>query len=237
MRYAFISDIHSNYTALKTALEKIQQLQVDKILCLGDIVGYGAEPNECLAAVKKYCHYTILGNHDLALIEENAAKNFNPEAKIAIEWNRKKTKRKYFHFLRSLPYKLKFKHFLAAHANPWQPKKWTYVHHHTVQPAQWQNLHPPLCFIGHSHIPVVITPKKEYSTHHCKIPPSQKCIVNVGSIGQPRDGDRRLSFGVYDTNNGLYQLFRLDYDYERAVKKIRNAGLPAYLSNRLLFGK
>ncbi len=238
MRYAIISDIHSNYTALYTVLQSMPRFMIDKIICLGDIVGYGAEPNECLAAVQKECDYVIMGNHDQALVNPKAAKRFNEEAKISILWNREQTKEKYFSFLESLAMRIKASDFYCVHASPLHPEKWGYVTPGKVTSKEWNSFEAPICFIGHSHIPVVISKKGGKIDHSIvEIEEGDKYIINVGSIGQPRDGDRRLSFGIYDQEEKVFELIRMEYDYKKAVKKIRKAGLPVYNSNRLLMGR
>lgn len=237
MRYALISDIHSNYTALSTALANMKRLMVDKIICLGDIVGYGAEPNECLAAVSSQCDYVIMGNHDHAMLNPKAAKTFNEEARVSIDWSRQNTKAKHMAFIEKLALKIKGPDFFCVHASPLNPEKWGYVTPGKMTGQEWNAFDTPLCFIGHSHIPMIITQKGKVEGPIIEIDPTQKYIINVGSIGQPRDGDRRLSFGIYDQEEGIFELIRLDYDYKKTITKIRKAGLPTYNSNRLLWGR
>lgn len=237
MRFAIISDIHANYVALRTAFKYMRKLMIDKVICLGDIVGYGAEPNECVDAVRKYCHFTIMGNHDNAVINREAAKRFNAEAQKAIDWTIETTTEKNKDFLRKLPMKIRASDFIAVHASPLNPEKWGYVLPDKMSGKEWKCFDTPICFIGHSHIPMVITPDGLVDENPLYIEDDTRYIINVGSIGQPRDGDKRLCFGLYDQDEGIYEEIRLEYDYKSSARKIRKAGLPVFLSNRLLMGK
>ena len=237
MRYAFFSDIHANFTALQTAWKTLKEFKIDRVICLGDVVGYGAEPKECLDFVQKNCHYTVLGNHDNALLYPKASESFHGEAKISLDWTRKKLKNRYDSFLASLPLKLRTRHFTCVHASPYRPKRWVYLRPENISQKHWASFPTPICFIGHTHIPMIYSKKRGLIfSSSLKLDLEDKWIINVGSVGQPRDGDRRLAFGLYDEKERSFELIRVEYDYGKAVQSIRKAGLPVYNSNRLLLG-
>jgi len=233
MRIAIISDIHANLDALESALRVIREKQVDEIVCLGDIVGYGANPNECIDAIRSTTKHILLGNHDEAAIHLEKTEYFNPYARIAAEWTHGVLTLEKQTFLSELPFELDLEGILFVHASPYEPEAWHYI----LSPADAQFNFPyftqPLCFVGHSHVPAIFS--DDIWTR--EVGPGKKFIVNVGSVGQPRDNDWRLSFGLFDTETWTYSNIRCEYDVKKAAEKIRKAGLPKALAERLLVGR
>lgn len=233
MRIAIISDIHSNLEALEKTLEIIKQKSIDEIVCLGDIVGYGANPNECLSLVKEVTSHILLGNHDEAATSLKQIEDFNPYARSAVFWTAKQLTEANKEFLRSLPYKLELNGLFFTHASPFEPEEWHYI----LSLAEAQNnfsfFQQPICFVGHSHAPVIFS--EDFWAR--EVVRGKRFIVNVGSVGQPRDLDRRLSFGIFDSGTWTYENIRSEYDVQTASEKIRTAGLPKQLAERILIGR
>lgn len=232
MRLAIISDIHSNLEALTRALLVIDQHHVDEIYCIGDVVGYGANPNECLDLVRERCSVILLGNHDKASVDLFEAADFTLHARLAIEWTARALANRHKEFIRSLPLTAQLDDLFFVHASPYQPEQWHYVISDMDTEAAFECFTQRLCFIGHTHVAHVFP--EEQSTQDRKGAP--RAIINVGSIGQPRDSNPKLSFGLIDTVDGNYQNIRTEYDNRTAAQKIIQAGLPRILGERLLRG-
>lgn len=233
MRYAVISDIHSNREALSRALDLIDGMQVDEIVCLGDIVGYGANPSECLALVRERTSLITLGNHDHAVNDPKAKYDFNTFARSAIRWTVAKMTIEEKSILRSLPFSISLDQFHFVHATPHQPEQWDYIFSAFEARLYERAFHERVCFVGHSHVPGIYSMNPKVLSYNS----TGRFIINVGSIGQPRDGDPRLSYGIVDTVAGTYENFRLEYDVETAAAKILDAGLPKSLAERLFIGR
>jgi predicted phosphodiesterase len=233
MRIAILSDIHANLEALEAVTEAVAKQHVDVIVCLGDIVGYGASPNACIEIVCSLTPHILLGNHDEAAIDLPRAEYFNPYARIAAEWTHDELTEEYRSFIHALPYTTVLEELLFVHSSPKDPAEWNYV----ITDADAQENFPafpePVCFIGHSHLPGIFSDDMRDGP----VQRDKKYIINVGSVGQPRDNDPRSSFGIFDTNLWEYQNLRVEYDMEKAAAKIRKAGLPKPLADRLFVGR
>jgi predicted phosphodiesterase len=232
MKYAIISDIHSNLEALTKALEIIDHRSADEIICLGDIVGYGANPNECLALIRQHCSNVIRGNHDEALFNESMTIRFTEDARSAIEWTRKRISEKNISYLRSLPLSIKKDDLFFVHASPCYPEQWKYILEDHAAAIALQCFSESLCFIGHTHAPAMFSSAGQVFS----ITKDEHYLVNVGSVGQPRDRITDLSFGIFDADTWSYENIRSPYNVETAVRKILNSGLPPRLGQRLLKG-
>ncbi len=233
MRIAIISDIHSNLEALEKSLEVIKEKSVDEIICLGDIIGYGANPNECIDLVRETTPHVLLGNHDEAAIELSKTEYFNALARMAAEWTSRELTEENRQFVRSLPFFLTREEFFLVHASPHEPAEWHYILSPVDAQVNFQYFGQPLCFVGHSHVPGIFS--EDIWTQ--EVVPEKKFIVNVGSIGQPRDNDWRLSFGIFDTEKWIYENIRADNDVANAAAKIKKEGLPKPLAERLFVGR
>ena len=233
MRLAIISDIHSNLIALEKALEIISGRQVDAVVCLGDMIGYGANPNECIELVRKTTPHILLGNHDEAAIQLSKTEYFNPLARTAAQWTSRELTKEHAGFIEQLPFTLEIGGLFFVHSSPFEPAEWHYV----LSPADAQfnffYFTQPACFLGHSHVPALYCEDGQTE----EFVPGKKFIINVGSVGQPRDNDWRLSLGIFDTEAGSYENIRSEYDVEEAAGRIRNAGLPKPLADRLMVGR
>jgi len=232
MKYAIISDIHSNLEALMKAIALIGQHQVDEVVCLGDIVGYGANPNECVDLVKKHCSIVLMGNHDAAAVRPHTAQDFNPLARRAIEWTYATLTLEHRDYLQSLPYTASKDDLLFVHASPQSPEQFNYIFTQEEADHAFQFFTEKICFIGHTHIPAIFS----RSVRVKELNPNNRYIINVGSVGQPRDGNPMLSFGIFDTAFWSFELIRDVYDIETASIKIAQQGLPEELGIRILYG-
>jgi putative phosphoesterase len=232
MKYAIISDIHSNLEALTKALEIIDQRSVDEIICLGDIVGYCANPNECIALIRQRCSTVIKGNHDEALLNESITTHFTKDARSAIVWTRKQINEEHISYLRTLPFSIKKENVLFVHASPCYPEQWKYIFEEITAANAFQCFSEALCFIGHTHTPAIFSTAGRVNM----ITKDKRYLVNVGSVGQPRDRIADLSFSIFDTDTWSYENIRSPYDVEAAVHKILNSELPPALGHRLYIG-
>jgi putative phosphoesterase len=232
MRFAIISDVHSNLEALTKAFELIDQESVNEIVCLGDVVGYGANPNECVTLVRSRCQTILRGNHDAAAVNPLNAESFTKNAKVAAEWTRQQLSKENKQFLERLPFTSTRDGILFVHASPYQPESWYYVLSEEDLEVAFQNFSEQICFIGHSHFPGIFSEDGPAKT----VNRASRFLVNVGSIGQPRDGNSKLSFGIFDTEKWNYKNIRSDYPIQIAAEKILRAGLPRALSDRLALG-
>jgi predicted phosphodiesterase len=232
MRLAIISDIHSNLEALSKALELIDEESVNEIVCLGDVVGYGADPNACIDLVRSRCRIVLQGNHDAAAVDPVNAESFTRNAKIAAEWTRQQLSAENKQFLEKLPYLDRKDGILFVHSSPYDPQSWYYVLSEEDLDAAFRSFSEQICFIGHSHFPGVFSEEGPVKLISRNI----RCLVNVGSIGQPRDGNPKLSFGVFDTESWSYRNIRSDYPFQTAAEKILRVGLPRALADRLSLG-
>jgi predicted phosphodiesterase len=232
MRIAIISDIHSNLEALTQTLKVIDEKSVDNIVCLGDIIGYGANPNECVELVRQRCITVIKGNHEDALENISTLENFTEIAQAAIIWTRSQLTKENFNYLRTLSLLNKKDDLLFVHASPCNPAEWKYIFDDGTAIDTFGCFSESLCFIGHTHTPIIHS-----STGRAwGVTKGARYLVNVGSIGQPRDRDNNLSFGLFDTKTWTYENIRSPYDVETAVWKILKTDLPPKLAHRLLIG-
>ncbi|OQY29162.1 MAG: hypothetical protein B6244_04815 [Candidatus Cloacimonetes bacterium 4572_55] len=241
MKIAIISDIHGNLEALETVLSHINKQKVDKIVCLGDIVGYGSNPNECAEIIREKCQLALAGNHDFAAADKTDISYFNPYAKEAVMWTRRKLTPENLEYISNLPLDYYEEERIFVHAIPSNPGSWGYIMSNMEASREFRFFAHKVCFVGHSHSPVVI----EYKDNRCKFirrpefhfEDDKRYIVNVGSVGQPRDGDPKACYITYDVDSRYVQYYRLKYDLETTQKKIHLAGLPKNLANRLEFGR
>jgi len=241
MKFAILSDIHSNYEALQVVLADTKAQQCTNYVCLGDIVGYGPNPLECLEAVRALNCPTVIGNHDEYCASEIDLTGFNPMAADAIKWTRKQLSDEQRTWLRNLKYIRPVEGFTIVHATLDLPEKWAYVFDKLAASSSFSYQHTPVCFNGHTHVPIgfVRGPTGIQGGLYTKIKVEvgRKYFINVGSIGQPRDRNPKAAYCTYDLINNIIELHRLDYDLGATQKKIRAAGLPPTLADRLEHGR
>lgn len=237
MKYAILGDIHSNLEALTTVLEECKNLGVDKFFCIGDIVGYNADPSACLDIVRELPLVgVVMGNHDEQAATDSNLVGFNPQAAMAIDWTRKNLSEEQREWLRNLRLSMQVGKITIVHASLDSPRRWGYIFDKLAASASFSYQFSQICFCGHSHVPLAF--EKFGSIQggkykEIKVQPGHKYLVNVGSVGQPRDGDWRSAFATYDTKENLIELHRVPYDVKSTQEKILKAGLPEKLALRL----
>jgi putative phosphoesterase len=232
MKYAVISDIHSNLEALHKAMSIIDEKKVDEVICLGDVVGYGASPNECVQIVRSRCSAVVLGNHDEAALETSMARDFNAIARKAVLWTAAQLTDENKLFLKSLPMAEQRDDILFVHSSPVSPEAWEYILDAEDAVSALHSFDGKICFIGHTHVPGIFSNRGRMKS----ITTDDQFLINVGSVGQPRDGNPKLSFGIFDSDRWEYELIRSEYDIQTAAEKIYAAKLPVELGNRLMYG-
>lgn len=241
MLYAIISDIHANIDALEVVFKQIDEIGVDCIVCLGDVVGYNAMPNECVEQIAARGIQTILGNHDAVACGIEEPWGFNPVALAAAVWTREQLSESALEWLRGLPDALNYGPFVAVHGAP---------KNHNTYIFSWEDILPHayfleeqncnICFVGHTHTPAVFSTDGALmmgKQQKIKIDRDRAYFINPGSVGQPRDDDHRAAFGLLDTDLMTFEMVRLEYDVERAAKRVREAQLPRFLAERLTMGR
>ncbi len=239
--YAILGDIHSNFEALDTVLNDIKENGADKVLSVGDVVGYAAEPSRCLAALKKVTDTIVAGNHDYAAVGKMDIDYFNPQAKEAILWTGEHLNKGDKDFLSALPLTKETDGITLVHGTLYQPDQFYYIQTLNDASRCFAILRNRICFIGHSHVPAVIVKGegakiRVVTREEVGLRGVKQAIVNVGSVGQPRDGDPRSCYVLYDTETERIRFRRLEYDIDTASKKIIDAGLPEVEAERLRAG-
>lgn len=252
-RIAVLSDIHGNLPALEAVLEEIALLDITDIVCLGDVIGYGPQPDRCLEALAGKCMVAVRGNHEDALFDPAIAETFNPVARVAIEWTRRRLRPEHVAAIRPMravhdqsPY------LMCVHDTPVPPSTTGYVGDPCTAALAFRGVDARVCCLGHTHVPMAfstesvrcedrLTPMDVEATILHEDEPYElrktgRHILNPGSVGQPRDGDPRASFATLDLKEGLFQLHRVDYAIEEAQRQMRRAGLPDLLAHRLAVG-
>jgi diadenosine tetraphosphatase ApaH/serine/threonine PP2A family protein phosphatase len=241
MTTVLLSDIHANLEALQAVLAAVDARKPGRILCLGDVVGYGASPNECLDLVRSRCEVVLLGNHDAASSGGPEAARFNVYARTAAEWTARTLTRDNREYLQKLPLTAPCESFFCVHASPATPRDWEYLLDRFDAEPQFAYFTEPVCFIGHTHQPAVFQADpdgtRSLPVGTLRLDPARRYIVNVGSVGQPRDRDPRACFVVLHEGSGELEYVRVPYDIEGAQAKIRAAHLPEVLAARLATGE
>jgi diadenosine tetraphosphatase ApaH/serine/threonine PP2A family protein phosphatase len=239
-KYAILGDIHANLEALNAVLEDAKSNGVDTYVCVGDIVGYNANPAECLDKIREICVAVVRGNHDHYVAYDECLEDFHPLAANVIDWTRRQLSREQIQYLRNLRLSRMVDGFTIVHSTLDMPEKWGYVIDSLDADANFNYQTSSVCFHGHTHVPVVFerqgrVVRSSFTTFRTTL--GRKCFVNTGSVGQPRDGDPRASYLIYEPAARRIDLRRVAYDFEATQRKIIEAGLPERLARRLENGK
>ncbi len=240
MRIAIFGDIHANLEALEVVLADAREQGCTSYICLGDVVGYNANPRECLQIVQSLKCPVVKGNHDDYASSDSSLESFNPLAEVAIQWTRDQLTPAEKAWLGALPLISKLRGFTVVHASLEDPGGWGYVLNQLDAAASFSKQTTKLCFFGHTHNPRAYI--KDSSVvglpfEQLVVEPDKRYFVNVGSVGQPRDGDWRAAYVVFDEEKRMIRLRRLRYDLAKTQGKILAAGLPPRLADRLAYGK
>ena len=243
MKYGILGDVHSNLSALLEALAEFERRSVDVIVSVGDVVGYGAAPAETIRILREHGVLVVKGNHDAACVGDEDDRYFNRYAREAVRWTRSTLGQDDLDWLRSLPLTLELEHCHVAHGTLDSPEAYEYTLGVQNARPSIDQMAKPVCFVGHSHIPVTVLQPAESPDRIAVAPDpfldlteSYRAIVNVGSVGQPRDEDPRLAVGVFDVEAATIEIVRREYDIDREATRIRQAGLPNVLADRLWLG-
>jgi putative phosphoesterase len=241
MRYGIFSDIHSNLEALQAVIKAYENEGIDKYICIGDIVGYGANPNECLEITRNLTQFIVAGNHDRAAVNMFSREFFNEDAKETILWTSKQLSVDSQNFLQNLKLVYELDNFVIVHGSLNHPQDFNYLLNVNDCHLTFKLMQCNVCFIGHTHVPVVYIKDKLGNTHYedtslLKIEPDNKYIINIGSVGQPRDSIPKAAYCIWDTQKQEVEIKRCLYDVFMARQKIIDKGLPEFLGNRLLVG-
>jgi len=240
MRFAIFSDIHSNLEAFEAVLADARDNNCTDFVCLGDVVGYNANPHECVERVREMDCPVVKGNHDEQASLLESSRDFNEMAEAAIQWTRDHLTEADKEWLRDLKLQRQVRDFTIVHATLDTPEQWGYVFNNLDAAASFTYQHTPVCFFGHTHVPMAFIRDEGMQRRQIdklRIEPGNKYFINVGSVGQPRDGDWRAAYCIYHIESNLVEQRRLEYDLETAQKKIIDAGLPRLLAERLALGR
>ena len=240
MRLAVFSDIHSNLEALEAVLADARARECTQFVCLGDVVGYNANPHECVERVRAMDCPIVKGNHDeqASLIE--SSRDFNELAEHAIEWTRNNSTEEDKEWLRGLRLQRQVRDFTIVHATLDTPAQWGYVFNNLDAAASFTYQHTAVCFFGHTHVPMAFIRDegiKRVRIEQLQIDMTKKYFINTGSVGQPRDADWRAAYCIYHLDKNVVEQRRVKYDLATAQKKIVKAGLPRLLAERLAIGR
>jgi len=278
VRYGIFSDIHSNVEALDAVIQAYRTEDIDKYLCIGDIVGYAANPNECIEKAKMLAMISVAGNHDRACVNLFSADYLNPFAKEAVIWTQSNLDDQSKYFLEHLPFIYKNEDLTMVHGTLDEPQDFHYMSDGYTASKTFGLLETDVCFVGHTHVPGIFIHSQQenlaihsedeqrlLSINHSRPRPlgrgsrrliksengniayqkesginikeGNKYIIDVGSVGQPRDGNPEAAYCIYDTKKKNIEIKRVSYDIQAARGKIINAGLPGFLAERLLLGR
>ncbi len=243
MRYAIIADIHANLAAFVAVLDDIKRGGgVEEMWCLGDVVGYGPDPHQCIELLRQYNHVCVAGNHDWAAIGKIDTTQFNPEAAVACHLTAQQLTPEDVAYLENLPLVIEKNDFTLVHGSPREPI-WEYLLSTSRAKENFAYFQSQFCLVGHSHVPLVF---KYSGTGACSASQlsaniklllgKERLIINPGGVGQPRDGDPRASYAIYDSQVRTVRLYRIPYDIDATQVRMVKQGLPMRLVTRLSYG-
>jgi diadenosine tetraphosphatase ApaH/serine/threonine PP2A family protein phosphatase len=246
MRIGILGDVHSNLEALTAAVACLRTERIDHWVQVGDIVGYGADPIACIELVRSLGCTVCLGNHDAAVVGYMPTDYFNQYARAAIEWTRATLRPEDLDYIRGLPLKVEHSEYTVVHGSLHLPAQFGYVFSPVEAAESLAEQRTKVAFVGHSHVPACYLQRRGGTVHdldvvfesefETSVEGYARVLLNVGSVGQPRDEDARAAYAIYDTATGSLRIARVDYDIPGAQRKIREAGLPSVLADRLALG-
>ena len=242
MRYGIFSDIHGNLEALEAVFARMEELGVERRVCLGDLVGYCANPNECVDLIRQKTQIVLLGNHDSVALGRESSENFNFFAKRAIEWTKENLKPETFEFLDKLDYEAIEGDFCFVHASPRAPASWSYISTLEDSEDAFKFNQQRICFVGHTHWPSLVKMDINNTQRVCEsfsytLEKDCRLLVNVGSVGQPRDRNPMASFCICDSDTMSVEVMRVPYDLKKTQEKMRRLKFADFLITRLEEGR
>lgn len=241
MKFAIISDVHGNLEALESVFRDIEKQGAEKIHFMGDAVGYGCNPNRCVEAINKFCDIKLLGNHDYAALGLETTESFNPAARDSMNWTRQNIKEDTITILSDFELDSNFLDFHLVHASPGSPDEWRYLLTLDSARSAFEEFAQSVCLVGHSHLPTCFIRDDQDNIDQrtrssINLDKDNRYIINVGSVGQPRDNDPRACYLLVDTEAGTGAYRRVEYDIKITQEKMRDASLPTFLIDRLAMG-
>jgi len=242
MRYAFFSDVHANIEALKAVILDFRAEKIDRIFFLGDAVGYGPDPNECVELIDEISEIKLMGNHDYAALGLMNTEYFNQYATESIDWTKGSLNQKTTDIMSKFDMTAQVNNFMLAHSSPKEPEKWHYILDMDDVKDNFNSFDGQICLIGHTHRPFIVSQNKEGDCiishkQEERVFDNRRYLINIGSVGQPRDGDSRSCYLIYDDETQLIKAKRVSYDLGNTQKRMAEHGLPDYLIERLAVGR
>lgn len=241
MKYAILGDLHANLEALEAVLHDAEKQGATHYACTGDLVGYNADPRACLKLVRTLGCEAVQGNHDFHACDTDSMELFTPMARKSIQWTRKQLTTPQRKYLSTLPLIKDLENFTLVHSSLHNPEQWNYIFKPAAAESSFRNQFSNVCFFGHTHVPLAFitdgTSMEKGFYETIRVRPGFKYLINVGSVGQPRDRDPRTGYVLYDLEAQTITLRRIEYDMETTQRKIRNAGLPFRNALRLTYGR
>jgi len=242
VRIGVFSDVHGNLEALTKVLDALKKESVDRFICIGDLVGYGPDPNRCIEKVMEVSDAVVAGNHDFAAVDRISTADFNDNAARAIEWTKANLSPDSARILRELPMVFEYGDVTAVHATPDAPAEWRYILSEKDVRKSLAASPTLICLVGHTHVPIIFVQDPEggislNQDDRIRFRSGEKYLINAGSVGQPRNGDSRAAYGVLDTEKGEFHFGFCEYPVEKVQKKMAEAGLPRWLIERLALGQ
>jgi len=242
MKIALISDIHGNLEALTEVLSDIEKQKVDKIYCLGDVLGYGSDPVACLHLIEKHCDIKLIGNHEYAVLGLVSTDNYNTAARTAADWTRDQLTDVELALISDYEMMRSVENITLVHASPNEPDRWHYLLTPDIASRAFGGFDDRICFHGHTHVPTIFVELAEglprVIAGHSFLPgEDNRYLINIGSVGQPRDNDPRACYVTFETEEYEVEYHRVEYDIAAAQSKMAQADLPEMLINRLSFGR
>ena len=241
MKIALLSDIHGNLEALTAVLKDVEDHSIDQIASLGDVIGYGADPVPCLDLVRSACDIRLMGNHEAAVLGTQSTEQYNSAARAATDWTRRSLSDSDLEFISSFDLQSSIGRATMVHASPYEPGEWHYVFSISDAEQAFAMMETALAFHGHSHIPSIVVecpsgPPRSKAGHSFIPDFDNRYLINIGSVGQPRDNDPRACYVIFDDEEPMIEYQRVDYDIESAQSKMLAASLPEVLATRLAAG-
>jgi predicted phosphodiesterase len=242
VRLALVSDIHANLEALQAVLRDLDSQKVDQVVCLGDVVGYGADPVACLDLVAKHCTVTLMGNHEYSVLGRMDGQALNEAASTSLLWTREQLDDRLIDMIERFPMDHWFDNIQLVHSSPFQPNNWHYILTPRAAERALGATDAFICFFGHTHLPTIFSIGEDGQVrsrfgHDFQPLEENRYLVNVGSVGQPRDDDPRSCYVIYDSDSVDVHVRRVDYDYTVTQQKMAVANAPAHLIERIAIGR
>ncbi len=242
MKTGILSDIHGNFAALEAVLEVMKDRGVTRFICCGDIVGYGPDPNRCVETIRSLHAVCVAGNHDHGAVGKTSIRSFNDSAATAVRWTRSKLSIANRVYLENLPLTERLEPMLIVHASPSEPDEWFYLTNLADAEEEMEYYPDRVCLVGHTHCPFAVEQlpgqrARLITEDSFELKSEARYLINVGSVGQPRDGDPRACAVIYNSRTGVLSFYRVEYDVAATQKRIRAADLPQVLADRLVQGR